>query len=79
MPIAENHLERVAGLATMAAVECEGDMVAAFAALLDASVAVGLEAGVRPDVTRKRLQENYAKTIASVDEYAHLKEQKTNG
>lgn len=67
MPIAENHAERVAGLSRMAAVECEGDLVAAFAALLDAAGAMALAAEIHPATARRRLERVFRTSISGVE------------
>lgn len=63
MPIADNHAERVAGLSRMATAECEGDLLAAFAALLDAAAALALAAGVSPGQAQERLAGTFRLTI----------------
>lgn len=63
MAIADNHPERVAGLARMAATECGGDLVAAFAALADAAAALALAAGVSPGQAQDRLARNFRLAI----------------
>lgn len=55
MPIAENHAERVAGLSSVAVHECDGDVVAAFAALCDAAVAIALAGDIPPAKARDRM------------------------
>lgn len=59
MPIAQGHEERVSGLTFMAIQECGGDGVAAFAALIDAAVVLALEAGVSPEIARKRMSNTF--------------------
>lgn len=59
MPIAQNHADWVSGLARMAALECEGDAVAAFASLIDAATALALSAGIDHATAQDRLAQNF--------------------
>ena len=59
MLIADNHAERVSGLVAMAIAECEGDGVAAFAALCDASVVMAFEASVPAPTAQRRMAKTF--------------------
>lgn len=66
MAIAENHAERVAGLCSMASSECDGDMVAAFASLIDAACAVAMAGEISPSTARERVTRNFRTMMGGV-------------